>query len=157
MKQAFKSISTRGVTLLEIMLVLAVAAMIILMSVRYYQSATSNQQANSALQQIQGITASADTLAQSSGSYAAANVSTTTLAPLLPGGAANAFTTPWGTTITIGAITGSSYTVTLPATPAAVCTILTSRLRQNVHFSNVQPATCPATAGNVSYVYLANP
>ena len=74
--------SMLGVTLLEIMLVLAIAAMIIVMSVRYYQSASASQQVNAVLQQIQGITAAADGLAQATGSYSAANVSSTTLAPL---------------------------------------------------------------------------
>ena len=157
MKQVFKSISTRGVTLLEVMLVLAVAAMIILMSVRYYQSATASQQANAALQQIQGITAAADSLAQASGSYSAGGVSTTSLAPLLPGGTTNAFTTPWGTTITITAVGASSYTVSLPGTPSGVCPLLTSKLRQNVHYSTVTPATCTTSAAAVVYTYLANP
>jgi type II secretory pathway component PulJ len=49
MKKQARSIL--GVTLLEIMLVLAVAAMIIIMSVRYYESANSSQQANATLQQ----------------------------------------------------------------------------------------------------------
>lgn len=70
-----KSLSrSAGVTLLEIMLVLAIAAMIIVMSVRYYQSASSSQQATAAFAQVQAITAAADTLAQMSGDYTKAAV-----------------------------------------------------------------------------------
>ena len=59
----------RGVTLLEIMLVLAIAAMIIVMSVRYYQSTTNAQQANAFVAQMQAIAAAMDQLAESTHSY----------------------------------------------------------------------------------------
>jgi Tfp pilus assembly protein FimT len=154
MKQLSKYTSALGVTLLEIMLVLAVAAMIIIMSVRYYQSAIANQQANSILQQIQGITAMADTLAQASGSYTVAAIGTA-LGPLLPGGAATAFITPWGTTITITAITGSSYLVTIPAVPTGVCPLLLAKLKQNNHYAGA--ASSCAAGANVTYTYTANP
>ena len=50
MKRTIKSIY--GATLLEIMLVLAIAAMIIVMSVRYYQSAQMSSQANAFVAQV---------------------------------------------------------------------------------------------------------
>lgn len=152
--------SMLGVTLLEIMLVLAVAAMIIVMSVRYYQSATASQQANAVMQQIQAITAAADGLSQATGSYLAAGVSATSLAPLLPGGA-NALLTPWGTTITIGTATASTYLVTIPGTPSGVCPLVVSKLATNNHYAGLAPATaagCSATAAtSISYTYTANP
>lgn len=150
--------SMLGVTLLEIMLVLAIAAMVIVMSVRYYQSASSSQQANAALQQVQGITAAADGLAQATGSYAAANISSTTLAPLMPGGSTSGFITPWGTTITIGTPTASTYQVTLPGVPSGVCPLLKSKLSANNHYVGVSSVTCSATAAtDLSYTYTANP
>jgi type II secretory pathway pseudopilin PulG len=145
-----------GVTLLEIMLVLAVASMIIVMSVRYYQSAMANQQANSILQQLQAITAQADILAQATGSYAVANVSMNTLAPLLPGGTANAFVTPWGTTIVIGTPTDSTYPITVPVVPTGVCPLVISKLKQNNHYANVLPTSC-AAGSSITYTYKANP
>lgn len=152
--------STLGVTLLEIMLVLAIAAMIIVMSVRYYQSASASQQANAVLQQVQGITAAADGLAQATGSYSAASVSATTIAPLIPGGSASGFITPWGTTITIGSVSSSSYSVDLGSTPSGVCPLLVSKLATNNHYA-VTPSTpsgCTSGAAtDVSYIYSANP
>ena len=59
----------QGVTLLEVLLVLAIAAMIIVMSIRYYQSASTSQQVNMTMEEIQAITAAADNLAIGSGSY----------------------------------------------------------------------------------------
>lgn len=157
MKKFAKSVL--GVTLLEIMLVLAIAAMIIVMSVRYYQSASSSQQANSVLNQVLAITAAADSLSQSSGSYQVANISTTTLEPLLPNGP-NAFITPWGTNITIGSPQANSYPVTIPDVPSGVCPLLVSKLNTNNHYSSLSPATpdaCTGSATSISYIYLANP
>ena len=151
--------STLGVTLLEIMLVLAIAAMIILVSVRYYQSANSSQQANSVLSQVLAITVAADSLAQSSGSYQVANISTNTLQPLLSNGA-NAFITPWGTNITVGSPQANSYDVMIPDAPAGVCSLLVSKLNTNNHYSSLTPATPDACTGGtttISYTYLANP
>lgn len=141
--------SVLGVTLLEIMLVLAVAAMIIVMSVRYYQSATASQQANSVLEQIQAITAAADGLAQGSGSYS--SVATATVQPLMPNASMN---TPWGSSITVTAGSATGYMVTIPNTPGSVCGQLQSRLAGNSKYTTVLPATCPTTGTtSVSYVY----
>ena len=147
MKKFGKSIL--GVTLLEIMLVLAVAAMIIVMSVRYYQSATSSQQANSTLQMIQGIAAAADGLAQGTGTYS--SVTTATVGPLMPGGLTT-ITTAWGTTVTITGA-ASTYTVTIKTTPAQVCALLASRLAGNPKFTNM--SACGTTAADFVYTYNA--
>lgn len=150
MKRMIKSVL--GVTLLEIMLVLAIAAMIIVMSVRYYQSASTNQQANGALQMIQGITSAADNLAQGTGSYANAVVSTATIQPLMPN---NSMSTPWGGTITV---TGGSptYSVSLTLVPAQVCLLLKSRLASNPKFVAASIASNSCGAG-ASFTYQYNP
>lgn len=140
-----------GVTLLEIMLVLAIASMVIVMSIRYYQSATSSQQANSALAMIQSITAAADSLAQGSGGYTSAALSTATITPLLP---TNGMTTPWNTSVTVSAGSNTAYTVTLPTTPASVCPILKTKLKSNSRYSNV--SACGATAADFSYTYTSS-
>jgi type II secretory pathway pseudopilin PulG len=146
-----------GVTLLEIMLVLAIAAMIIVMSVRYYQSATSSQQANAILQQIQAIVAAADGLAQGNGSYS--NCTSTNVKPLLPAAGLN---TPWGTTITLSA-TASSITITIPKVPSGVCPLVVTKLSANNHYSSSATTATPFTleackgTGNLAVNYLASP
>ena len=112
MKRFLKS--TQGVTLLEIMLVLAIAAMIIVMSIRYYQSAQASSQANAFVSQVQAIAAAAENLAQGTGTFPAA----TTLTPILP---VNALTSPpWGGTLAYqSAATGFTLTYTAPG--AATC------------------------------------
>lgn len=142
--------SMRGVTLLEIMLVLAIAAMIIVMSVRYYQSANTSQQANNVLSQIQSIAAAADSLAQATGSYSG-TVDTARITPLLP---ANGLTTSWGAAITVTASAANTYTVNIPGMPAGVCGIVTAQLAANAHFSGM--TTCGASAADFSYTYTSN-
>ena len=50
-----RSRKSSGATLLEVMLVLAVAAMVIVMSIRYYKNAQNSQNVNAILAQIQAI------------------------------------------------------------------------------------------------------
>lgn len=149
MKRFAKSVL--GVTLLEIMLVLAIAAMIIVMSVRYYQSANASQQATQVLNQIQAIFASADALSQGTGSYSGVN--SASLAPLLSN--SGGLTTPWGATMTVSAST-NNFTITIPKTPAAVCGLLQGRLQGDVHYSNVTTCT-GTTAQTFKYTYTENP
>lgn len=139
MKRCKKS-SMQGVTLLEIMLVLAIAAMIIVMSVRYYQSASQNQQANAFVQQVQGITATVESVAQGGGGYTAASQAAIT--PLLP---ANAFVTPWGTTMTY-APNATGFTLTIGTPPSTgVCSLAQARLHSDAHY------TVAANCGTVTY------
>lgn len=144
MKRFSKSIL--GVTLLEIMLVLAIAAMIIVMSVRYYQTASASQQANSVLQSIQAITSIADGLAQGSGSYTV--VSQNSVKALMPN---KIMTTPWGTTIAVSTGTATSYDVTFPTMPAAVCAQVTPKLQGNANYNIT--SSCGSSATDFKYTY----
>lgn len=130
MKRTYKSML--GVTLLEIMLVLAIASMVIVMSIRYYNSATASQNANAVMEQIQAIAAASDSLAQGSGGYSAAGLNNSVLAPLLP---TNGLVTPWNQTLTVASSGPTTYTVSIPATPASVCAILTTKLKLNPRFT----------------------
>jgi len=157
MKKGFKTVL--GVTLLEVMLVLAIASMIIVMSVRYYQSASSSQQANNVLQQIQGIVSASDSLAQGQGSYSAANINNSTLQPLLPAGG---LTTPWGDPITVASTGATSYTIDIGSVPSGVCPLLYSKLATNNHFTigGTAPAAsaCSTTASTATTItYTSNP
>lgn len=139
-----------GVTLLEIMLVLAIAAMVIIMSVRYYQSAQAGQQANQVIQQITAIMAAADSLSQSSGTYS--GVSTTTVGGMLSN--VGGLTTPWGDSISV--TPGStSYSVSIPNMPPAVCGIVWGQLNANKHVTGI--STCGGTAANFEYTWNLNP
>jgi Tfp pilus assembly protein FimT len=132
-----KRIKLLGVTLLEVMLVLAVASVIILMSVRFYKSATDSSQVNSYMQSVQAITAAADGLAQNTGSYAAAsNAAISTIV-----GSKN-MTAPWGTTISV--TPGTSVVTIAPGAPggASVCAQVKAKLETNPKYS---VANCTVT------------
>lgn len=150
-----------GVTLLEVMLVLAIAAMIIVMSIRYYQSASSSQQANAFLAQLQAIVTAAEQMAQTTGSFATAingsQINTSNLAPLLPD---NAFVAPWGSSISIQNVTPSSFQVLLATIPTSVCPLVRARLDVNNRYSSSATAasalaTCTTT--NWGFYYIVNP
>lgn len=138
-----------GVTLLEIMLVLAIAALIIVMSIRYYNTTTYAQQTNDVLGTLQAITAAADNLAQGQGSYKAATNDAVTAVV----GAKN-MQTPWDNTksITITSPEDNTYKVTVPGAPSAVCTSLKEKLNANPKFTNPNCGSTGGT-GDVTYTY----
>ena len=140
-----------GVTLLEIMLVLAIASMVIVMSVRYYESATASAQVNTVLQQVQSITAAADGLAQGSNSYLTANIVSSTLSPILP---RNGLTLPWGRTINVTTPSNSSYVIVLNEVPSNQCPLIVSKLTVNTHFS-VTPTCNVGALTTLSITYTA--
>lgn len=137
-----------GVTLLEILLVLTISTSIILMSIRYYGSATQSLQANSALQTIQAITATIDGFT-SNGSYS--GITEVFLKQLLPN---NSLITPWGTNIQLTNVQPNAYTIILHETPHAACTLISARLATNNHYKI--KTICKQTTADFTYTYLAN-
>lgn len=134
MKRFLKS--NLGVTLLEIMLVLAIAAMVIVMSVRYYQSAQASSQSNAFVKQLQAVTSVAENLAIGSGfgSLVQADIEN-----VLPGGA-SAWNLPWGGAMAYTA-TATGYTLALDTSPSsATCSLVTAKLTGMVKYST--DATC---------------
>lgn len=137
-----------GVTLLEILLVLAISVSITLMSVRYYSSATSSMQTNQTLTQIQAITAAIDSY---SAGLSYANVTPSQIKAILPSFSTK---TAWGEPIAIEHFTHSSYDVTLPKLPSSVCPLLVSKLATNNHYKI--KGGCSDSAQDLSYTYVLN-
>lgn len=125
MKRSFKS--ALGVTLLEIMLVLAIAAMVIVMSIRYYQSASTNQKINVTLNNITGIVAAGESFLAATGTFT--GMAATAFNPYLPGGAMP--NSGFGGPMTVAATSASTYTITLPKPPADACLRLIALLASN--------------------------
>lgn len=98
-----------GVTLLEIMLVLAVAAMVIVMSIKYYDTANTSQMANLAMNQIQAITAAADNIGIGTGDFSGIAANGSNVANIVAG--TDTLTSATGGTVTITGGTAASYTV----------------------------------------------
>lgn len=134
--------STLGVTLLEIMLVLAIAAMIIVMSIRYYDSATTSQQANTTLQQVQAIIVTMDNLGMGSNSYV--GISQSDIESLLGAASMRSVTNE---RIIVEPVSDAIYRVTIPLnTP--ICTSVRVKLEANSKITN---AAC--TNGVLTYSY----
>lgn len=135
--------SVLGATLLEIMLVLSIIALIILMSVRYYQATSNASQTEQVMSQIQALTASADNLAMgASGGYSNATTSNITA---LSG--ASVLVSPWGGTVTVTGQTPTTYEVSIPHAPSAVCTNVTNKLKTNTKYTGL------SCSGGLSYTY----
>ena len=142
MKRSFKSVL--GVTLLEIMLVLAIAAMIVVMSIRYYQTASLNQKVAAAMDSITAVVAASESY-MSATSTVPTNASNVT--PYLPGSVMP--NSPWTGVLVIAKGSGTGeYTITVPNVPAAACTPLMNLVKTNPKMSQTAP-TCSAGAGLV--------
>ncbi len=146
MKRTIKSIA--GVTLLEIMLVLAIAAMVITMSVKYYAVANNSAHLNDAVEQIQSIAAAADGIASQTGSYSSAS-SSAGLSTVLPTGWQ---ILPWGAKLTVSG-TATSMVITVPAVPYAICSTFNSRITSNPHFTEAGACGTSGAAGSSVFTY----
>lgn len=129
-----------GVTLLEIMLVLAIAALIIVMSVRYFQSASISQQAVAYTSQLQAIAAAENSLSQGTGNYTKAY---STLVSVLPAGG---MINPWGGAVSITAAGNGSFSVAAPSAPKGVCVLVNKQLQTGPSSNwTVNSSSCSAT------------
>ena len=148
MNRIFKAM--RGVTLLEVMLVLAIAAMIIVMSVRYYQSANATSQSNTVVSTVTAIAAAGDQLAAGAGgSYA--GLTQVAISNLLP---PNSMTTPWGSAITITAFVANGYLITVPQVPVNQCSLVSAKVTANPSFTTATPCAAAAPT-DLKFTYTA--
>jgi Tfp pilus assembly protein PilE len=138
MKRTFKSML--GVTLLEIMLVMAIAAMVIVMSIRYYQSASSNQRVAAGADVLTGFVGAAVSYIQAGNTIA--SITNTTLAPYLPG--ATIPISPWGSSITVTGAT-ATFTVSIGGVPPTDCFKIQGLMASNPNIA--WGASCTAGSG----------
>jgi len=132
--------SMLGVTLLEIMLVLAIAAMVIVMSIRYYQSASNNQKIAAGLNAVTSIIAAGESVLGATGSLS--TVATDAL-PYLSGNKIP--NSPWGGAMSISGAGPSTYTIVMPM-PTALCPSFLALVNQN---SKLATSNCGGTGINV--------
>jgi len=142
--------ATQGVTLLEIMLVLAIAAMVVVMSIRYYGQATNSQNANIILDEITNVTQSAENLSQGPGTYSGVTTATITTVA----GSKN-MVTPYAGAITITSSAATNYVVSVSALPAAVCASIAAKLKANSKMASTVACTGAGNASILGYTYDA--
>lgn len=143
-----------GVTLLEIMLVLAIASMIIVMSIRYYTSANLAQQSNAIFQLVVALSAAADNLAVGAGSYSSVT------APMLKS-AVGAYNFGSGgtslvATLAVDTTAKSTIQFTLTGIPVGTCDAIGAKLASGKPGSHYSAVSCE-TAGSLIYKYSFNP
>jgi len=128
-----------GVTLLEIMLVLAIAAMVIVMSIRYYQSASNNQKIAAGLNTIMAVAAAGESYLATGPAQGLQTASTLNFTPYLGGVVP---TSPWGGPLEIAGINATSYSIDMSvSSDPVVCTQLIALISQNSKLSTPAP-TC---------------
>ncbi len=132
--------SMLGVTLLEIMLVLAIAAMVIVMSIRYYQSASNNQKMAAGLNAVTSVIAAGESVLGAKGSLA--TIATDAL-PYLPNNAMP--NSPWGSPITISGAAATTYTIVMNI-PSSICPAFLSLVQQN---NKLSTSNCSGNTVNV--------
>lgn len=145
MKHTYRSMM--GVTLLEIMLVLAIAALVIVMSIRFYQSASDTNKVNAGMSTVQGIVAAGENaVAGGSAAGVSGNTMPADILNYLPN--AEFPNGPWGGKATVTAGTATSYQIVMPAPgtdAASPCGKLKAYLLQNKKFTGTD-----CTGGNIS-------
>ena len=137
MKKSYQAML--GVTLLEIMLVLAIAALVIIMSIRFYQSASTSNKVNAGMSTINTIVGGAENYFNVKGSYTGVSSG---VKNYFPGAAMPA--SPWGGASTVADISATSYSISLnvptgtgtPSNPGSdPCSQLGALILQNAKFS----------------------
>jgi type II secretory pathway pseudopilin PulG len=141
MKKSMKTMS--GVTLLEIMLVLAIAAMVIVLSIKYYKSANASSQANAIMSTLQAITAAAENLSQGTGDYLGVTQESVQAALGL-----TSLLSPWNTEIKITTGTTTSFGVSVASTPDAVCALIAPKFA-----ASANTASSKCSGGSLTYTY----
>lgn len=134
-----------GIGLLELMLSLAIIAIMLIMAVRYYQSANTNQSLSQAVDMVNAVTGAAESYTTSNASFrTSASPPLPTLSDLVAGGylpnSYNSGLNSWGGLVCLntgvdactsvgGALSNNYYYVTLTGIPSnELCTQLSNRL-----------------------------
>lgn len=152
----------RGVSLLELMLALAVIAILLIMATRYFTTANVNQQVNNAVDQFTGVRGAVTNYLNDNKNTDTVDISTLVTGGYLPktyGGPAGdgAGGNPWDGDISVTLTSGArSFEVTTTAVPQPACPMLTSRLGQNVNDAlgeSVSDAASCKSDGTVTVTY----
>lgn len=122
-----------GIGLLELMLSLAIIAVLLVMATRYYESANHAQTSNQALSFIQAVEAAGASYLAGHTGYS--NLSQTNICaegylpkPFCQSPADQAPTGPFGDAINIASASAEQFTLSIPHVSAAVCANLKSKL-----------------------------
>lgn len=154
----------RGVSLIELMLALAIIAIILVIATRYFARANLSQQVSNATDQVMGVRAATNSyLGDKAGSGATITLSIGNLVTTgyLPesykgtSGTAGNGVNPWNGNISVSTASGK-YTITTTDVPAAACDLLKEKLAGNANsgLGESVGGTCTTTtAGSVTATF----
>lgn len=132
----------QGIGLLELMLALAIIAVLLIMATRYYSTAHQNQQMSSAVDMYTAVAGATKNYFNDKQAYPT-TINQLTTGGYLPSSYANGTSVnPWNGDITISTSAGV-VTVTMTNIPTGVCTPLSERLKLITY-----GATPPACSGS---------
>lgn len=126
-----------GIGLLELMLSLAIIAILLIMATRYYQSASENNKRNQAVDMFSAVNGAVQSwkLDQTAGIALTTAPSIDTLVKsgyLPPSYGTGTGVAPWGGTIATGAISSGAYTITMDNIPGGSCEAACNRVSSTI-------------------------
>lgn len=133
-------VNRRGIGLLELMLSLAIIAILLVMATRYFTQARRGQQIAAAIQQIQGISAAYHSYYLASSGKPASDINFLITNGYLPTGED---TNPWGgpNTVSASSVQPSYANVSLSGLPNTECNMLVTAVK-NLVPQGGNPANC---------------
>jgi type II secretory pathway pseudopilin PulG len=149
----------RGIGLLELMLSLAIIALLLIMATRYYAGTKRSKEITEVVSLVNAIRAGASNYAIPGGYAPVHNLMTTLMnAGLLPQGSD---TPPWGGDTKITATirdTAAGLVITVPPPPTgsgglSVCPLMAAQLNSGINTTPL-PAVCASESGSLVVTYL---
>jgi len=140
----------RGISLLEVMLSLAIIAIILVMAVRYYRTAQQSQQVSNAISMMNGIVAAQTQYAIANANQYALSMTDLIKGGYYPGNPASpvAPNNPWGQPISL-AKGSAGFQVVFPGVPSTTCTALDNVIKN-------EAVTTSGCSGSGSINYTAD-
>ncbi len=152
----------RGIGLLELMLSLAIIAILLIMAVRYFQSANNSNAMNTAIDDCNAIKSAVKAYVGTNNISVASKLTLSQLVTqgFLPNSfgstaALSAAASPWGSSITIGTTSGpAGVSCTISSVPTGLCTDSTSPLVMKAlgTLSQGETATCDTGTFVINYL-----
>ncbi|MEM1243596.1 MAG: type 4 pilus major pilin [Pseudomonadota bacterium] len=141
-----KKFTSKGLTLIELFLALAIIAIIWVVATRYYQTVKLSGQVNDAISMVQALRAAVANYASGQPKNTAVDFATLSNVGLLPSdfGAAGNFgqgTNPWGGNVTLAGTVGN-FTITMDNMPAQGCQNMLAKFQNQISNDGTESVNC---------------
>ncbi len=137
----------QGIGLLELMLSLAIIAVLLIMATRYYQSARNSQQVNDAISLTNAIAGASQSWVLGQNNFSSISFDELKKQGLIPSSIADNYknATPWHTELDLApSKDGSQVIITFNAIPATACNSLSTKLQGQMDTTGTDCTKDPA-------------